>query len=199
MNTNPDEATLALWLDDELTGEALARVEQWARTQPEQLLAREEIRKWRRLMAEALPALEEPPFPDFFNSRVLRAIEQSTIQPAPLEKRGWNWRSWLMPVAACAGMAMTFWAGTRMQSPPVDEFAGIPRAIVIEPALYTPESGVEAEWSGGQNADASVIVLKGVAAIPDNFDLTETACLELESEIHAVAYQSSQSQGRADF
>ncbi len=30
MNTNPDEATLALWLDDELTGENLAAVEAWA-------------------------------------------------------------------------------------------------------------------------------------------------------------------------
>ena len=47
MNTNPDEAALALWLDDELTGEQLAAVEAWAAGQPEQLSAREEIREIR--------------------------------------------------------------------------------------------------------------------------------------------------------
>ena len=34
MNTNPDEATLALWLDDELAGSELATIEAWAAGQP---------------------------------------------------------------------------------------------------------------------------------------------------------------------
>jgi len=61
MNTNPDEATLALWLDDELTGEQLAAVEAWAANQPEKIAAREGIRRWRATMAAAIPASEEPP------------------------------------------------------------------------------------------------------------------------------------------
>jgi hypothetical protein len=60
MNTNPDETMLALWLDDELEGADLASVETWALTQPEQLAARDEIRRWRATMAAALPASEEP-------------------------------------------------------------------------------------------------------------------------------------------
>ena len=110
MNTNPDEATLALWLDDELAGEDLAAVEAWALTQPEQLAAREEIRHWRVTMASALPATEEPPYPEFFNSRVLQAIRELAPAAAP-SRRSFSWKSWLMPVAACAGMALTFWAG----------------------------------------------------------------------------------------
>ena len=47
MNTNPDEAKLAMWLDDELQGEELAAMEAWAGSQPEQLAAREEVRRWR--------------------------------------------------------------------------------------------------------------------------------------------------------
>ena len=43
MNMNPDEATLALWLDDELTGPEKAVVEAWASQHPDQLAAREEI------------------------------------------------------------------------------------------------------------------------------------------------------------
>jgi hypothetical protein len=199
MNTNPDEATLALWLDDELTGEALARVESWAQTQPEQMEAREAVRKWRGMMASALPASEEPPFPDFFNSRVRQAIVDATAQSAPEQRVGWSWKSWFMPTAACAGMVMTFWAGTRVNPPVTDEYAAIPRAIIVEPALYTPENGVEAEWVSSQNANASVIILKGVAAIPDSFDLTETAYEPLESEVDSTAYNDQHHQREVGF
>jgi hypothetical protein len=39
--------------------------------------------------------------------------------------------------------------------------------------LYTPEKGVNAEYFA--SADAEIIVLDGVAAIPDTFELPETA------------------------
>ena len=80
MNTNPDEAKLALWLDDELQGEELVAFEAWAASQPEQIAAREDVRRWRKLMASALPATEEPPYPEFFNGRVARAIRRQAAR-----------------------------------------------------------------------------------------------------------------------
>ena len=65
---------LALWLDDELRGEELAAVEAWAATQPAQLAARAEVRRWREQIAAVIPASEEPPHLDFFHRRVTRAI-----------------------------------------------------------------------------------------------------------------------------
>ena len=59
MNMNPDEATLALWLDDELAGGDLAAVEAWVSGRPEQVTAREDVRRWRAMMAAAIPAAEE--------------------------------------------------------------------------------------------------------------------------------------------
>ena len=50
MNTPPDDNTLALWLDDELEGEELARVEAWAADHPDQLAAREQVREWRKMI-----------------------------------------------------------------------------------------------------------------------------------------------------
>lgn len=199
MNTNPDEATLALWLDDELTGEALAAVEAWAQTQPEQLEARESIRQWREMISANLPESEEPPFPDFFNSRVMQAIQSSTPKAEHAVKSGWNWKYWFMPAAACAGMVMAFYAGRKTQQPVVDEYAGIPRAIIVEPALYTPESGVEAEWFASKYASATVIVLKGVAAIPDSFDFSETAYQSMENDSEATAYVDLNSQKKGGF
>jgi hypothetical protein len=187
MNTNPDEATLALWLDDELTGAELASVEAWAAGQPEQIAARNEIRRWRALVASAIPASEEPPFPDFFNSKVLQAIREQTTIPQAVEKKAGFWKSWLMPTAACAGMALTFWAGTKASAPPEYDVAGAPKAIPVEPVVYTPVSGVNAEWFASNEASATVIVLSGVTAIPDAVDFSETVYIPTEREMDSTA------------
>ncbi len=190
---NPDEATLALWLDDELTGANLATVEAWAAGQPEQIAARSEVRRWRAMVASAIPASEEPPFPDFFNSRVLQAIREQTPKPQVAEKVSSFWKSLLFPAAACAGMALTFWAGARTQVIPEYDVAGAPKAIPVGPVLYTPVSGVNAEWFASTKASATVIVLSGVSAIPDATDFSETVYLPMEREIDSTAGNSLES------
>ena len=186
MNTNPDEVTLALWLDDELAGESLAAVETWAATRPDQLAAREDIRRWRGMVATAVPASEAPPYPDFFNSRVMKAIRDQT--PArTVERKAFSWTSWLMPTAACAGMILTFWVGTKTKDVPRYDVAGALKAIVIEPAVYTPERGVKAEWFASAKASATVIVLNGVAAIPDSTDFSATVLVPSQDESDSTA------------
>ena len=186
MNTNPDEATLALWLDDELQGEHLATVEAWAMSQPDQLAAREEVRNWRAMVASAIPAVEDPPYPDFFNSRVMKGIRDS--EPKAVPRKPFSWKPFLMPMAACAGMALTFWVGTKTRNaPPEYDVAGAPKAIPVEPVIYTPEKGVNAEWFASAHASATVIVLNGLAAIPDTTDFSETVYLPLDGESESTA------------
>lgn len=176
MNTNPDETKLALWLDDELQGEEFAAFEAWAGSQPKQIAARAEVRRWRELIAAALPAAEEPPYPDFFNRRVARAICAPIPEPAVVAKRRFSWQTLRLPLAACAGMVLAFWLGVKTQSRPSEVgIAGVPSAIPVEPLVYTPQSGVEAERFGSLDAAATVIVLNGVAAIPDATDFSETS------------------------
>lgn len=187
MNTNPDDEKLALWLDDELRGEEHSAMEAWAAGLPEQLAAREEVRKWKRMIAATLPASEEVPHAEFFNARIAREIRE-TVQERPSSTRnGFSWRSLLMPLAACAGMVLAFLAGARTQQAEVPDInvAGAPKAIPVEPILYTPDSAVEAKWFNG--AQASVIVLKGVDAIPDTMDFSKTAASEQESESDSMA------------
>jgi hypothetical protein len=174
MNTNPDEVKLALWLDDELEGAELADFEQWIASQPEHTSAREESRQWRRMVAGALPAAEEPPYPDFFNTRVAKAIHDLERTPAPAAVPRRFWQGWLMPVAACAGMAATFWMGAMVGQPPA---APVVQGAdpVTAPIVYVPEKGVDAEWFSSNEASATVIVLEGVAAIPDSTDFFSTA------------------------
>lgn len=188
MNTNPDETKLAMWLDDELTGEELAAFEAWAAGQPEHFAAREESRRWRHWMAAKLPATEEPPYPDFFNSRVARAIQSRTPESPVASKSRFSWRSILMPLSACAGMVLAFVLGARTQpGVPEIDVTGAPRAIPVLPMVYTPENGVKAEWFKSSEAWATVIVLNGVQAIPDDTDFSKTASTDETGEINSTA------------
>lgn len=191
MNTNPDETKLALWLDDELTGDDLAAMDAWAAKMPEQLAAREELRSFRKMMAGALPASEEPPYPDFFLSRVnqgIRDLQAAEKANAPASVSRPFWKSWLMPIAACAGMVLAFGIGRNTTDP------GRPLALApqFSPLVYTPEEGVDAEWFASSNAGATVIVLQGVSAIPDSTDFSETVYVPTASEADRTAGQRNE-------
>lgn len=174
MNTKPDDTTLALWLDDELEGDELARIETWAAGQPEHLAAREEIRRWRAMIGACIPASEEPPAAEFFNERIQHAIRESRHETgdtaSPLQIR---WQRLWMPLSACAGMAIAFWLGMatprEQKQPPL---ATIRMAPNVTPSIYTPESGVIAE--SFDSKAATVIVLSGVGAIPDSVNFEQT-------------------------
>ena len=195
MNTNPDETRLALWLDDELTGTDLSEMEAWAATRPEQLAAREELRSFRNMMAAHLPASEEPPYPDFFLSRINQGIRdlQATAAPAKPTAAVPFWKSWVMPLAACAGMVLAFGIGKRS-----NEAAGALTVVPsVSPVVYTPEEGVDAEWFASTGAGANVIVLEGVAAIPDSTDFSETVYVPTVSESDRTATREKETSDSA--
>jgi len=194
MNTTPDETTLALWLDDELAGDEFAAVEAWAASHPDQLAAREETRRYKVAMQTTIPASIEPPSPEFFNARIARLIETSAATTAPvvagaagnvIDLPFWlNPRSWFMPAAAAAGMALAFWVGSNTggQSPAV---------VDAMPDVYVPESGIDAQWVSSGEGLGGVIVLTGVTAIPDSTDFSQTVYLPLPREIDRTAGQGA--------
>jgi hypothetical protein len=133
------------------------------------------------------PSGEDPPHGEFFNARILRHIERESEEKAVVSKSsgGWAWRAWFMPAAAAAGMVIAFQLGARTQPAPqvVDiDVSNAPRAIPVEPILYTPEKGVKARWFNSAEADAFVIVLEGVPAIPDAVDFSKSLSLLDEDE-----------------
>lgn len=100
-----------------------------------------------------------------------------------------------MPLAACAGMVIAFWVGTQQArpGPPEIDVTGAPKAIPVDPILYTPETGVKAEWFTSLKASATVIVFDGLKAIPDDTDFTETAMQPGDREIDSTAHLESES------
>ena len=202
MNTPPDDVTLALWLEDELQGDEFAAVESWAQTQPDQIAMRESARKWKTLVQSAIPVSEEPPYPDFFNQRIAQRIKQHAAQQdADTDSSNTIsfWRKFTLPLAACAGMAFTFWLGIHSRSIPIvdtiaemtapTEMTQLAEANDNPPAaIYTPENGVRAEYFESDTASATVVILNGLAAIPDTVDLTrQTAATNAPREIDSTA------------
>ena len=188
MNTTPDEDLLALWVEDELDATSQGAVDAWTATQPEWLERREVARQMKSFLRGSLPATEEPPYAEFFNARIAREIQREAAEAAPapaaaavvtpvapmVSGPGKTWR-WFLPATAVAGMALCFWAGTRITPPSVTVAAPTPLVPVPTPVLYTPEQDVKADYFASASADAMVIVLDGVAAIPDSFEVPDTA------------------------
>lgn len=187
----PDDEMLALWVEDELEGAACLSVEQWAADQPEWLEMRETARSAKQLLAGALPADEDVPHAEFFNARIRREIELASkavpmAPPAPARPRP-GLKIWFMPLTAVAGVALGFWLGDgRTSQGP----AAVPAPVAdLSPVLYTPERGVKAQVVPAD--DATVIVLAGVDALPDTWEIPETAVLESD-EIERTAANGGQ-------
>jgi hypothetical protein len=189
MNTNPDETKLAMWLDDELTGTQLAEMDVWAAAYPEHLADREELRKFRGVISQNIPASEEPPYPDFFLTRIqqgIREFETAPISPAAISHASF-WKSWFMPIAACAGMVLAFSIGRQSGDKETPMAAGEDFTLPTVPMVYAPEDGVFAEWVPASKNNASVILLKGVTAIPDSTDFSETVYVPTAKESDRTA------------
>jgi hypothetical protein len=113
------------------------------------------------------------------------------------KKPRFSWRALLMPATACAGMVLTFWLGTRSHPAPLEvDVTGAPKAIPVEQILYTPEDGVVAECFSSAGAAATVIVLDGVDAIPDETDFSETVFMKTAREIDATAGIQAENDGQ---
>jgi len=189
----PDDIQIALWLEDELEGVERDTLDAWAARNPELLQQREELRAWKDWMKQSLPLPENVPHAEFFQARVAREIRMTQADPAPAAAvRHKRWRTFLLPAASAAGMAFCFWLGGRYGNGaghPVA--ANIPTGQsalaggALSPVLYTPESQVAAHAFASEGAAATVIVLDGVEAMPDSFEVPDTAARDNAREATA--------------
>ena len=174
-NQAPDEAMLTLWTDGELNGDELARVELWAQDHPELLVERDAVRAMQSSIQANMPASVEPPYADFFNLRILRAIENEKAESGVrVRSTGSQWmgskfNKWLALPAAAAAMLMCFYMGTQVS--PMPESLAPMAAVSAKPAIYMPDGDVRANIFSSDDNGATVIVLEGLEDIPDDFEI----------------------------
>ncbi len=170
----PNKELLTSWLDGKLEEDELRQMEAWAMDNAGDL--DNEFKcdiGWDALNDDymaSVPKSEEPPYPEFFNSKLEQAImaEPQGVEvsstSAPVSVTGSLWQKLgitVMPAAVAAAVA--FYAGMQMKATDRDA-----SELMVE-VIYVPDENVQAEVS--DNLEVTEIVLDGLTPISDDFDM----------------------------
>ena len=176
MNQERKEQLITLFVDGRLSDDEKAEWEKAVAEDPslrEQAEAASEIAN---LMRSEIPASQEPPYPEFFNSQVLKRIRDEAADPSapeadapsPFSLDGvLSWIRSPLTLAAAAVIVLSF-VVKNLLAPPGTVISD--RTIVQ--AVYAPDAGVEVSTTFDEGASACVILLDGLAAIPEDVEVS---------------------------
>ena len=188
MNKEKIEELMVKWVDHRLTEAESVELDKMLLENPS---LKDEIQKMvqvKNLIQTEVPASVEPPYPDFFNSQVMRKIDSklASQQPKAVVRRWWqDLRVAWVPAGALA-LVLSFLAGQRL-SEPSEQGSALVEANQI-PSVYFSESHLEAEVISDSNGDVSAIVVEGLSELDDKgFFATTTA----ELPVSYQRYESS--------
>lgn len=169
-----NDEIMTRWMDGELSPAELDVMQQVLQQQPHlQLEAeREATLQIGNLLRTHLPSSLEPHSPDFFTSRIMEEIHASGgAQPLPASgsKSRTAWFSflkqpWFAPLASAAAVAVVFLVSNGLQSDGSSKRNGTAR-------VYAPDSRVTASAYYSESAEATVIELQGLEAVPDDREI----------------------------
>jgi len=178
MKNKPNQDLLSKWMAGELEGDQLAQVEAWADANPSE--AESEAGKFSLELSSVIPAEVEPPYPEFFNSKLQHEIEELERTAAtPVKPTGISLMQklrWLFAPAAAGAMALCFYAGTKVATPATSTGTTPVAEVSKEAEIYVPNGGVTAAVFDSQEAE--VIVLDGLEPIPDSLDIVSAPAPE---------------------
>ena len=163
MNPPPDDQLLARWLDNELGAEERARFEAMLAADPALRQEADSMMGLGNALRAHVPFEREVPHADFFNSQIQEAI--AADQRAHERSKGGasaavGWFGWLRTPWALAGVAAVLAAGFFLRS---GDTARVRTEII---SLYAPNAGVQTAVSYNEDAEATVLLLDGLEAIP---------------------------------
>lgn len=167
MNPPPDDQLLARWLDNELSPADRARFEAMLAADPALREEAESMKKLGDAIRKNVSFEREVPHADFFNSQIQEAItadqraqERAKARPAAAG----SWLDWLRKPWAYAGVAAAL-AVALFLARGGDEV----RTQIL--SLYAPSANVQTSVSYDDEAQAMVLKLDGLEAIPADRDI----------------------------
>jgi len=181
MDQNRKEELMTLWMDEALSPDNRREWEPYLVEHPELEAEREEYLRLRNELRAVLPAEVEPPYPDFFNTHLMRQIreEERVVKLAgSAGMRGWL-MPWLAPAAAAAVVA-AFIAGREFGGTKENAVAVVPTEMA--PVVYSSLSTVDVRTWENLDEGVTVIVLEGLDEIPSSVDLMKTTAALEDSE-----------------
>ncbi len=151
------EHHITQWADGTLSGEALTNFEKAMATDSELRAEAEEAREMHKILSGNLTIERDIPNAQSFNSGILKAIEAEKIAPfvAPTTQKT-NLLPWAIAAAACIAAASTLFLNSGNNSAATTRIT------------YTPDPSIDAKVYIDEEAGATVILLDGIASIPDD-------------------------------
>ena len=166
MKTPPDDQLLARWLDNELSPAERTRFEAMLAADPALRAEAESMKQLGEALRANVEFEREVPHADFFNSQIQEAI--TADQRAQARGRGRaagaaSWLDWLRSPLTLAGAAAVVLLGVFLLR------RDGPHTQIL--SLYAPNTAVVAAVSYHDDAQATVLLLEGLEAIPADHNI----------------------------
>ena len=160
------EEKLLRWVDGDLSGPELAAFEREIDAHPEWADEKSAAAQIGRALRQHVPAAQEPPYPDFFNSQLLHRIRDEQAageKAAPSAAPGgfsafWQWLRAPWTLVGATAVAVTLVSAVWLRS-------GADTGTRVLSA-YSPEAQARAKTFYSHEAHASVIDIAGLEAYP---------------------------------
>ncbi len=172
-----DEHLLGRWLDGELDANERVRFEAMMAADP---MLREEAESMRKLgdsLRTHIAMERSVPHADFFNSQIQKRIADEpraeTVLPSAATSTI-SWLNWLRMPWAIAGAAALLTLGVWMLQ------GDKPQTQIL--SLYAPKAGVQATSFHSDEANATVLMLEGLDAIPADKNIVGLTVHHSESD-----------------
>lgn len=164
-----NEELLTRWIDGQLTPAEQAMVERALAAQPLLGRERESAQQLGSLLRQHLPANQKPPSPEFFTSRIMEEIHGVPVVKVRVAGAArasglmsWLRQPWFAPLASAAVVALLFLASNGAR-PGAGPASGV--------SAYAPDPNVTAMAFYSEEAEATVIDLQGLQAVPDDREI----------------------------
>ena len=168
MDLERKQEQLTRWIDGDLEGDELRDFEAIVANDPQLREAKAEAEKLSHLLKADMPE-RDIPNPDFFNNQIQRRIGEgspaATAATAPTASGILSWfRSPFTLASAAAVLAVGLFVFSQKSTTGASEHTSVT-------STYTPDREIAASHFYSDEADATVIMLDGLAALPDSTEL----------------------------
>ena len=160
-----------------------------------------EVRQSRELsktLREAVPGSVEPQYGDFFNSQLMRKVDLqiASQKPARRAERWWQALRWAWAPAGALALVLSFFAGHRLAEPSVEDGVASnpgseqPTRVAPLPNVYFTSDSLNANVISNSEGEVSVIVVNGMDALKDDFNLPTVSLGSDQAELPVSYFQS---------
>lgn len=167
MKTERLEELIVKWVDHSLTGAEKAEFDAALEVEPSLQGEVQKMLEIKSLLETEIPSSVEPPYPDFFNSQLMRKIDLNVAaqQPKAVVKRSWQALRFAWLPAAALALVLSFLAGQRLGDSPKSG-SSIANTGHI-PSVYFSEAHLEADVISDSDGDVSAILVDGLSELND--------------------------------